>query len=288
MGMHMLQAPPATPLAHLVNRGTPSPQTPPTELDLSFAVAVYAAQRPRLFRIAYRILGSAVEAEDVVQEVWVRWQRTDQTTVNNPPAFLATATSRLAINVLQAARRRHETAVTPWLEDLADSAVQAGGGPETTAERTEAVGLALHLLLERLNPAERAAYMLRKGFDYPYWKIAAVLSLSPTNARQLVSRAHRRLHSPRCQPVSSETHRRLVHAFVSAAQSGEFAELEVLLAGGIARHTQSDEIASRTRVISAVTVRSLPPDLSAHRVEARDSSCVPGTRTMAPTTSRSA
>jgi RNA polymerase sigma-70 factor, ECF subfamily len=239
MGMHVLEAHLAAPLDDLTNHETTIPRDPGTELGLASAVAVYVAQRPRLFKIAYRILGSVAEAEDVVQEVWVRWQCTDRTLVNNPPAFLATATSRLAINVLQAARTRHEAAVTPWLEDLADSAAHPGAGPEATAERTEAVDLALHLLMERLNPAERAAYLLRNGFDYPYRKIAAVLHLGAANARQLVSRAHRRLHSPRRQPVSSETHRRLVRAFVSAAQAGEFAELETLLAADIARHTRS-------------------------------------------------
>ena len=233
MGMYAVAAPPAD-----IDRSASSDQSvaraAPAEVDLQSAVAVFVEQRPRLFKIAYRILGSATEAEDVVQEVWLRWQRTDRGTVINPPAFLATATTRIAINVIQAAHSRRETAVTPWLEDLAGSALDGGDGPEGTAERTEVVELAIGVLLERLNPAERAAYVLRKGFDYPYHTIAAVLHVSVANARQLVSRAHRRLHSPRRQPVCIDTHRRLVRAFVTAARVGELDELEGLLAADVA------------------------------------------------------
>ena len=231
--MQMLQVPPV-PVEDPTGDPTPSLQTLVTDADLHAAVAVYVAQQPRLFRIAQRILGGTVEAEDIVQEVWVRWQRTDRTLVNNPPAFLAVATSRLAINLLHAAPTRREAAVTPWLEDLADAA-HSGAGPESSAERTEAVALALHVLLERLNASERAAYLLRDVFDYPYRRIAAVLPVSVTNARQLVSRARRRLHSPRRQAVSTESHRRLVRAFHAADQSGDFAGLEALLVADIAR-----------------------------------------------------
>jgi RNA polymerase sigma-70 factor (ECF subfamily) len=193
--------------------------------ELEQAAAVFTAQQPHLLAIARRILGSATEAEDVVQETWVRWQRTDRRAVMNPPGFLATATSRLAINVLRSARTRHETTVTPWLENMADPA----GDTETTVERTEAVEMALHVLLERLSPAERAAYVLRKGFDYPYSEVAALLLLSAPNARQLVSRGHARLHSGVRRPVPQDTRRRLARAFAAAARAGEFAELEALL-----------------------------------------------------------
>ncbi len=209
-------------------------QAAPLEVDLESAVAVFIEHRPRLFKIAHRILGSASEAEDVVQEVWMRWQRTDRGAVINPPAFLATATTRIAINVIQAAHSRRETAVTPWLEGLAGSVLDGGDGPERTAERTEVVDLAIGVLLERLNPAERAAYVLRKGFDYPYHTIAAVLHVNVANARQLVSRAHRHLHYPRRQPVCIDTRRRLVRAFVTAARVGELDELEDLLAADVA------------------------------------------------------
>lgn len=213
-------------------RENANPLAAQEEIDLQQAVVIFVAQRPRLIKIAYRILGNAGEAEEVVQEVWLRWQNTDRHVINNPPGFLATATSRLAINVLQSARTRHEAAGTPWLEHLVDPVVDL----ETTAERTEVVELAIGVLLERLNPAERAAYLLRKGFDYPYGQVAAVLHLSPPNARQLVSRAHARIHSARHRPVNIDTHRRLVRAVVTAAHDGEFTELEALLAADIGRN----------------------------------------------------
>jgi RNA polymerase sigma-70 factor (ECF subfamily) len=197
----------------------------PGDIDLEEAAGTFVALRPRLFRIAYRALGDAAEAEDIVQEVWLRWQRTDRREVDNPQAFLATATRRLAINVLQSARTRHETALMPWLEDPVDARVDL----ETTAERTSEVELALRVLLERLSPAERAAFVLRKGFDYPYGKVATILHVSAANARQLVSRAHARLYCSRRLPVGLDAHRRLVRAFVTAARAGEFAELESLL-----------------------------------------------------------
>jgi RNA polymerase sigma-70 factor (ECF subfamily) len=222
---------PASPasIAASPDGGPPDSKPGGCDLDLEQAVGVFTAQRPHLFAIAHKILGSASEAEDVVQETWLRWQRTDRRAVTNPPGFLATAASRLAINVLQSARTRHETAVTPWLENMADPT----GGTESTVEVAEAVEMALHVLLERLSPAERAAYVLRKGFDYPYSKVAALLMLSAPNARQLVSRAHARLHSDVRRPVCLDTRRRLARAFAAAARVGEFAELEALLAADV-------------------------------------------------------
>jgi RNA polymerase sigma factor (sigma-70 family) len=146
--------------------------------------------RPRLFRIAYRITGNRHEAEELVQDVWVRWQRTDRTAVTDPQAFLATTVSRLAINVVQSARRRHETAVGPW---LSDERVAPGPDPQLSVENQEAFEAAVQLLTEALSPAERATYVLREGFDYPYRQIAELLRIGAPNARQLVKRARNRL-----------------------------------------------------------------------------------------------
>jgi RNA polymerase sigma factor (sigma-70 family) len=198
--------------------------------DLEYATAVFVAARPRLFKVAYRVLGSVSEAEDVMQDVWLRWQRTDRTVVANPPAFLSTMTARLAINVAKSARRRHEIPAGPWLPDRAGSCID----PQTEAERGEEVEQAVHLLLERLSPAERAAYVLREGFEYPYRQIAETLHLGAANARQLVSRARQRLVADRRQPVTTATHRRLLHALAAAARAGELAELEDLLTSDLA------------------------------------------------------
>ena len=146
--------------------------------------------RPRLFRIACRIVGNPHEAEELVQDVWVRWQRTDRAAVADPQAFLATAVSRLAINLVQSARRRHETAVGPWLPD---ERVAEGADPHMYAENREAFRSAVRLLNERLSAAERAIYVLREGYDYPYRQIAETLRIGAPNARQLMKRARDRL-----------------------------------------------------------------------------------------------
>ena len=164
----------------------------------------------------------------------MRWQRTNRDEIYNPPAFLATATTRVAINVLQSAPHRRERSVTPWLDDMV-YADHGATDPATNVERIEAAEQALIVLLQRLSPSERAAYLLRKAFDYPYGRIADVLPCTATNARQLVRRAHLRLSSPHCQPVSAAARRRLVRGFVAAAQMGEFAELELLLVADIRR-----------------------------------------------------
>jgi DNA-directed RNA polymerase specialized sigma24 family protein len=135
-------------------------------------VAVFMSVRPRLFGIAYRMLSSATEAEDLVQEAWLRWQATDRAAVVNPAAFLATATTRLAINALQSARMRRETYVGPWLPEPVDTSAD----PYLGAERGEALQFAALLLMEKLTPGERAAYVLREAFDYPYGQTSAVLS----------------------------------------------------------------------------------------------------------------
>ncbi len=200
-----------------------------SDVELQEAVRVFLAQRPQLLKIAYGVLGRVADAEDVVQETWIRWQRTDRYVVDNPAAFLATATNRLAINVLQSAATRHETTVTRSLEGI----VHPVATSEATAECTEAVEQALQVLLEKLPPGERAAYILRKGFDYPYQRVGAVLHVSTVNARQLVSRAHRRIHSSPRRPANLDTHRRLVRAFITAARVGELADLEILLITGV-------------------------------------------------------
>lgn len=192
---------------------------------------VFVTTRPRLFAIAYRHLQDVGEAEDVVQEAWLRWERADRSVVVHPPAFLATTTVRLAINVTQSARRRRETSVGAWIPETVDE----GAGPETLAERHEAVDVAIRVLLERLTPGERAAYLLRMAFDYPYGRISEVLHLKVDHVRQLVRRARQRIGTGRSLPVNTGAHRRLVRTFLAAAQTGDLTELEDLLASDVAR-----------------------------------------------------
>ena len=191
-------------------------------------VALFQTARPRLFGIAYRVLGTASEADDVVQETWIRWQGTDRSEVRDAAAFLATTTTRLAINVAQSARARRETYIGPWLVDPVDAAAD----PSLDAEQSEALESAVRMLLQELSPAERAAYVLREAFDYPYRHISQVLALSEANARQLVARARRRLGGEHRRPVGATEHQRLLDAFVAAAQTGDLATLEQVLAAG--------------------------------------------------------
>jgi RNA polymerase sigma-70 factor (ECF subfamily) len=175
------------------------------------------------------MLGSVAEAEDVVQDAWTRWQSTDRGVVRDPQAFLTTTTTRLAINVLQSARTRREPYVGPWRPEPVDTSAD----PSVGAERAEALELAVLMLLERLSPAERAAYVLREAFNYPHKEIAEVLRVEEANARQLVTRARQHVTDGRRARVSSGDQKRLLHAFVAASQTGDVAELERLFAADV-------------------------------------------------------
>jgi RNA polymerase sigma-70 factor, ECF subfamily len=190
------------------------------------SLETFQAVRPRLFGIAYRMLGTATEADDILQDAWVRWQGTDRSAVREPAAFLATTVTRLAINALDSARSRREVYVGPWLPEP----VATEGDPTLGAERAEAMSLAVLLLLERLTPAERAAFVLHEAFDYPYRQIAEVLEVSEANARQLATRARAHLDRERTAEVPPAEQQRLLAAFVAAAQNGDLEALEAVLA----------------------------------------------------------
>jgi RNA polymerase sigma-70 factor (TIGR02957 family) len=197
--------------------------------DLDDATAVFQSLRPRLFGIAYRMLSSASEAEDLLQEVWLRWQTTDRSQVRNPGAFLATTTTRLAINELQSARVRRETYIGPWLPEPVDTSAD----PCLGAERGEALEFAALLLMEKLTPNERAAYVLREAFDYPYAQIADILQSTEPAVRQLVSRARKHVAGDRRAPVAADEQKELLTRFIAAARSGDMAGLEKLFAADV-------------------------------------------------------
>jgi RNA polymerase sigma-70 factor, ECF subfamily len=185
----------------------------------------FHALRPRLFRIACRVLGSASDADDVVQDTWIRWQGTDRSRVRDATGFLVTATTRLAITVGQSAHVRRETSVGLQSREPVDT----GADPSAGLERCEALELAVRTLLEKLSPTERAVYVLREAFDYPYLDISELLVVSEVNARQLLTRARRRLACGDRMPVGPDEHRRLLDAFVAAARTGAMAALEQVL-----------------------------------------------------------
>jgi len=202
--------------------------------------ASFQVVRPRLFGIAFRVLGSVNDADDVVQDAWIRWQRTDHDQVRDPAGFLITMTTRLALTVGQSARARREILSGPLEVD----AVDLGDDPSRVAEWDEALECALLALLEKLSATERAAYVLREAFDYPHRRIAAVLGVSEANARQIVTRARMRVRSERRQMVDAAEHRCLVDAFVAAAQTGDLASLERLLGAEIAEERSHQQLAA--------------------------------------------
>jgi len=221
-------------------------------------LSAFTPVRPRLFGIAYRMLGSAAEAEDIVQDVWVRWQSTNRTVVQNPPAFLVKTTTRLCISLAQSAPSRREIYVGTWLPEPVDTSSDLGIG----VERDEALKLAVLVLLEKLSPKERGAYVLREAFDYSYSEIADILHMEEANIRQLVSRARKHVADNRRTAVSRVEQRRLLEAFIGAAQKGDLAALENLLAedvvsfadgGGIVTASRSP-VSGRERVAKFIAV----------------------------------
>ncbi len=197
--------------------------TPTASID--DGLSAFMSVRPRLYAIAYRMLRSPADAEDLVQDVWVRWQTADRSLVRDSAAFLVTTTTRLAINVMKSARSRRETCVSSWLPEPVD----ASADPGMEAQRDEALESCVRILLKKLSPTERAAYILREAFDYSYREIAAVLHLEPTNARQIVTRARKHVADCRRAVVHSGEHRRLLEAFSAAAHCGDVAGLEIIL-----------------------------------------------------------
>ncbi|QEO13847.1 sigma-70 family RNA polymerase sigma factor [Agromyces intestinalis] len=220
--------------------------------NLDDALAVFTAVRRRLFGIAYRMLGTATEAEDLVQETWLRWQGTDRSVVLDAPAFLATTITRLAINHLQSAKVRRETYIGPWLPEPVDTSAD----PTLGAERAEALGFAVLVMLEKLTPTERAAYVLREAFAYDYAQICDIIQVSEASARQLVSRARKHLAGERRREASKDEQRRLLTAFVAAAKTGDLAALERLFAEDVVSYSDGGGVvrASKFPVRGRVTV----------------------------------
>lgn len=214
-----------------------------SDLDLVDAVAVFEGMRRQLFGVAYRMLGSAAEAEDIVQEAWLRWQATDRSVVRSPGGFLMTTTTRLAINASSTARARHEVYVGPWLPEP----VLTSDDPALGAENAEALGMAVLVLLERLTPTERAVYVLREAFEYPFAQIAEVLETTEPNARQIARRARVHMGEKRHEPVSDEERRRLLEALLAAVRLGDLESLEAVLAENILTVSDGGGVVSATR-----------------------------------------
>jgi RNA polymerase sigma-70 factor, ECF subfamily len=198
--------------------------------------ATFEPHRRRLLGLAYRMLGSMAEAEDAVQDAYLRWHDADRASVEDPKAFLMTTTTRICLDVLKSARTRREAYVGPWLPDpVTDTAALA---PDEQTELAEDLSVALLLAIDRLSPLERAAFLLHDVFDYSFSQVADALGRNEAACRQLASRARTRVRDARpegvmpAQGASSSIdskHAELVSAFMTASRSGDIATLTRLL-----------------------------------------------------------
>ncbi|MFJ7957193.1 RNA polymerase sigma factor SigJ [Streptomyces sp. NPDC096319] len=191
----------------------------------------FEAARPRLEAIAYRLLGSASEAEDAVQDTFLRWQAADVDRIEVPEAWLTKVLTNLCLNQLTSARARRETYVGEWLPEplLAGDPML---GPADTAEQRESVSYAVLAVMERLSPNERAVYVLREAFDYPHREIAEILDLTETASQQVFHRAKKHVAAGKARTEIDEAEaKRIVEEFLAAAISGRTEPLVRLLTG---------------------------------------------------------
>jgi len=237
----------------------------------------FETYRSYLFAIAYRMLGSAMDAEDMVQETYLRYQTTPPETIRSLKAYLTTILTRLCMDQLHLARRKRELYVGPWLpEPILTATTPEADGPEKRVETEESISLAFLVLLEQLQPFERAVFLLREVFEYDYAEIATMLGKSEAACRRSFSRAKKHLseHRPRF-PSSPQTHRQLLTGYFQAVKTGEMTTLTNLLsegvtlwadAGGKIKQAALRPITGRDAVarFSLGTVRFLPED---YRVE---------------------
>lgn len=189
----------------------------------------FAAERTRLFGIAYRMLGSRADAEDVLQDAWLRWSESETEELRSTQAWLTTIVTRLSIDRLRSAKAQREVYIGPWLpEPLADVDPVT---PESKAEQASDLSIAFLNLLERLGPEERAAFVLHDAFDCDYDDIAEMLGKSPAACRQLVHRARERVSSDRRRfAVDEKTRAHMLERFITAANEGNLDELKSLFA----------------------------------------------------------
>jgi RNA polymerase sigma-70 factor (ECF subfamily) len=234
---------------------------------------VFTTYRPLLFSIAYRMLGSAMDAEDVVQETFLRWQQQDPATVASPKSYLTTVVTHLSIDFLRSARVRREEYVGQWLpEPLATDEHAVDADPVALAE---SLSLAFLTLLERLTPIERAVFLLHEVFAYPFDEIATIVGKSGANCRQIALRARRHLGTERPRfTAHREEQERLTRQFMRACTSGDLTSLLALLADDVTVYSDGGGkvAAARRPIIGADRVGRLfigitakaPPTFSFH------------------------
>jgi RNA polymerase sigma-70 factor (ECF subfamily) len=190
----------------------------------------FDTQRPLLLGVAYRVLGRVADAEDVVQEAWLRWSRVDPTTVKDARAFLVRVVTRLALDRLRRIKAQHEEYVGPWLPEP----IMTQPDPVERVERTEAISLALLVVLESLSPLERAVFVLHEVFGYSHAEIAEILGRNEAAVRQLATRARNHVHARRPRfDTDPSTRREVTDRFLQATSRGDLSGLLEVLAPGV-------------------------------------------------------
>lgn len=240
----------------------------------------FQRERGRLFALAYRMLGSVGEAEDVVQEAFLRWHAQPRGDIESPPAFLTTITTRLCLDVLKSARRQRETYPGVWLpeplpDEDADAAwpVASASSPEDDLHRLESLSFAFMSLLERLSPVERAVYLLVEVLDHSHAEAGAILQRSPDACRQALTRARQALAQGKRANAPPQRHHEMLEAFLLACQRGDADQIAQLLADDVeSRADGGGFVTAATKPVVGVRAVSrlfaglsslLPPDLHA-------------------------
>jgi RNA polymerase sigma-70 factor, ECF subfamily len=204
--------------------------------EASIRLATFDQYRSLLFSIAYRMLGSVADAEDMLQETFIRWQQAANNNIDSPRAFLVTIVSRLCINHLQSARVQREEYVGQWLPE--PIVTDPGSDPLAIIKVDESLSMAFLVLLERLTPVERAVFLLREVFEYEFSEIAAVLGQSEVNCRQILRRARQHVSAMRPRfKVSSKKQNDLLQRFLEAMGTGDMEGLVALLSSDVVLHS---------------------------------------------------
>jgi len=213
-----------------------SGEAQPNQSEVPIRLGTFDQYRSLLFSIAYRMLGSVADAEDMLQETFIRWQQAPDDEIRSPRAFLVTIISRLCINHLQSARVQREEYVGQWLPE--PIVTNGGNDPLGIIRVDESLSMAFLVLLERLTPVERAVFLLREVFEYEYSEIAVILGQSKSNCRQILHRARQHVSAARPRfEASTQKQKRLLERFLQAIGSGSMDELVALLSRDVSLFT---------------------------------------------------
>ncbi len=254
-------------------------------MDPTPATVTFEAERPRLRAIAYRMLGTPDDADDIVQEAWIRFSAAQPTVIENPAAWLTTVVTRMSIDRLRSARRRRETYVGPWLPGPIEGEPSLAEGPDDAAILAESLSLGFLAVLERVSPLERAVFLLHDVFGYPLAEVAEIIDRTPAAVRQLAKRARDHIADGRprftADPADIE---RLTQLMLAATMSGDVEALESFLADDIVHLSDggADRRAARVPIVGANRVARLfiklatrwEPTMEFHAVQANGQSAM--------------